>query len=82
MIKELFSKVDEHIEKGDLIPEFNMSALPSLYDHFVQLIEYLVCMKNLGLILISSDNGSSLPEGLRKILDHYRKRIKRKTKMK
>lgn len=50
VIKELFSKVDEHIEKGDLIREFNMSALPSLYDQFVRLIEYLVCMKNLGLI--------------------------------
>ncbi|KAI5647696.1 hypothetical protein M9H77_33701 [Catharanthus roseus] len=41
VIKEIFSKVDEHIEKGDLIVELNMSALPSLYEQFVQLIEYL-----------------------------------------
>lgn len=42
VINEIFSKVDHHIEKGDLLREFNMSALPNLYDQFVQLIEYLV----------------------------------------
>lgn len=42
IIDEIFSKVDHHIEQGDLIQEFNMSNLPSLYDNFVQLIEYLV----------------------------------------
>ncbi|KAG8391331.1 hypothetical protein BUALT_Bualt01G0176700 [Buddleja alternifolia] len=41
VINEIFSKVDHHIEKGDLILELNMSALPNLYDQFVQLIEYL-----------------------------------------
>ncbi|XP_011086981.1 callose synthase 1 [Sesamum indicum] len=41
VIKEIFSKVDHHIEEGDLLRELNMSALPSLYDNFVQLIEYL-----------------------------------------
>ncbi|KAL2461368.1 Callose synthase 2 [Abeliophyllum distichum] len=41
IIDEIFSKVDHHIEQGDLIQEFNMSNLPSLYDQFVQLIEYL-----------------------------------------
>ncbi|CAI9103237.1 OLC1v1001686C1 [Oldenlandia corymbosa var. corymbosa] len=41
VINEIFSKMDEHIEKGDLILEFNMSALPNLCEHFVQLIEYL-----------------------------------------
>ncbi|KAK4411006.1 Callose synthase 2 [Sesamum angolense] len=41
VINEIFSKVDHHIEEGDLLRELNMSALPSLYDNFVQLIEYL-----------------------------------------
>ncbi|KAL7158225.1 hypothetical protein ABFS83_02G128600 [Erythranthe nasuta] len=42
VINEIFSKVDHHIEQGDLLVEFNMSALPSLYVQFVQLIEYLM----------------------------------------
>ncbi|KAL7120710.1 hypothetical protein ACP275_02G139200 [Erythranthe tilingii] len=42
VINEIFSKVDHHIEQGDLLVEFNMSALPSLYEQFVQLIEYLM----------------------------------------
>ncbi|KAL8495893.1 hypothetical protein ACS0TY_019858 [Phlomoides rotata] len=41
VIHEIFSKVDHHIEKGDLLREFDMSALPSLYEQFVRLIEYL-----------------------------------------
>ncbi|GFQ00467.1 callose synthase 1 [Phtheirospermum japonicum] len=41
VINEIFSKADHHIEQGDLLREFNMSALPYLYDQFVQLIEYL-----------------------------------------
>ncbi|CAK9177419.1 unnamed protein product [Ilex paraguariensis] len=41
VIKEIFTKVDHHIEDDDLISELNMSELPSLYGHFVQLIEYL-----------------------------------------
>lgn len=38
----MFSEVDKHIEAGDLISEFRMSALPSLYGQFVELIKYLV----------------------------------------
>ncbi|KAL3516603.1 hypothetical protein ACH5RR_023505, partial [Cinchona calisaya] len=41
VIDEIFSKADEHIEKDDLIKEFKMGALPSLYEQFVQLIDYL-----------------------------------------
>ncbi|KAK3036584.1 hypothetical protein RJ639_031201, partial [Escallonia herrerae] len=41
VINEIFSKVDHHIQQDDLINELNMSSLPSLYDQFVQLIEYL-----------------------------------------
>ncbi|XP_028064548.1 callose synthase 3-like isoform X3 [Camellia sinensis] len=42
VINEIFSKVDHHIQEGDLISELNMSALPSLYEQFLQLIEYLI----------------------------------------
>lgn len=42
MIKEIFSKVDEHIDEGNLIKDFNMSALPTLYEQFVRLIDFLV----------------------------------------
>nr|POF25394.1 callose synthase 1 [Quercus suber] len=42
IINEIFSKVDYHIEKEDLIEELNMSALPSLYEQFIRLIEYLL----------------------------------------
>lgn len=42
VIKEIFTKVDNHIQQDDLTRELNMSALPSLCDQFVQLIEYLV----------------------------------------
>ncbi|KAH6789679.1 callose synthase 1 [Perilla frutescens var. frutescens] len=41
VINEIFSKVDHHIEEGNLLLELNMSALPNLYDQFVQLIEIL-----------------------------------------
>ncbi|XP_016449067.2 callose synthase 2 isoform X1 [Nicotiana tabacum] len=41
VIKEIFSKVDDHIDQGNLIPEFNMSALPTLYEQFVRLIDFL-----------------------------------------
>ncbi|KAL3622395.1 Callose synthase 1 [Castilleja foliolosa] len=41
VINEIFSQADDHIEQGNLLLEFNMSALPYLYDQFVQLIEYL-----------------------------------------
>lgn len=42
VIEEIFNKIDEHIEKDDLLMEYNMSALPNLYKQFVTLIEYLV----------------------------------------
>ncbi|XP_055817760.1 callose synthase 2 isoform X1 [Solanum dulcamara] len=41
VIKEIFSKVDEHIDEGNLIKDFNMSALPTLYEQFVRLIDFL-----------------------------------------
>lgn len=73
VIKEIFSKVDEHIEKGDLIVELNMSALPSLYEQFVQLIEYLVC--------IASVAGCSLPQiPVKKHLKSLQKENKREDK--
>ena len=42
VINFIFSEVKKHIDQGDLIREYNMSALPLLYDHFVKLIKYLV----------------------------------------
>ncbi|GFY98956.1 glucan synthase-like 12 [Actinidia rufa] len=42
VIDDIFSEVDRHIEAGDLLTEYQMSALPSLYDHFVKLIKYLL----------------------------------------
>nr|VDC85136.1 unnamed protein product [Brassica rapa] len=42
VIEFIFAEVDEHIEKGDLIQVYKMSSLPSLYDHFVKLIKYLL----------------------------------------
>ncbi|XP_035541393.1 callose synthase 2 isoform X2 [Juglans regia] len=45
VINEIFSKVDSYIQKDTAITELNMSALPSLYDQFVKLIEYLLLNK-------------------------------------
>ncbi|KAJ9153387.1 hypothetical protein P3X46_026832 [Hevea brasiliensis] len=42
VIDFIFSEVDKHIDEGTLISEYRMSALPSLYDHFVKLIKYLL----------------------------------------
>ncbi|CAN4114062.1 unnamed protein product [Withania somnifera] len=42
VIEYIFSEVDKHIEAGDLISEFKMSALPNLYELFVKLIKYLL----------------------------------------
>ncbi|KAK4258423.1 hypothetical protein QN277_007877 [Acacia crassicarpa] len=42
VIEKLFTEVDSHIDAGDLISEFRMSALPSLYQQFVELIKYLL----------------------------------------
>lgn len=47
VIDEIFSRVDHHIQEEDLIKELNMSALPSLYENFVQLIEYLVSIEDI-----------------------------------
>lgn len=44
VIEIIFAEVDKHIDTGDLIQEYKMSALPSLYDHFVKLIKYLVML--------------------------------------
>lgn len=45
VIEFMFSEVDKHIAEGTLIKEFKMSALPSLYEQFVQLIKYLVILE-------------------------------------
>ncbi|KAM7277956.1 hypothetical protein ACFE04_005090 [Oxalis oulophora] len=42
VINDIFSEVDKHIEAGNLISEYKMSALPSLYELFVKLIKYLL----------------------------------------
>ncbi|GAB2300205.1 Callose synthase 1 [Dionaea muscipula] len=41
VIDEIFSTVDHHIKEDELIRALNMSALPSLYEQFVMLIEFL-----------------------------------------
>ena len=58
VLNEIFSKADEHVEKGDLTVEFQMGALPSLYEQFVQLIEYLV-LKIAHTFLVASIFGLS-----------------------
>ncbi|XP_059429672.1 callose synthase 3 [Corylus avellana] len=45
VIDYIFSEVDKHIENGDLVSTFKMSALPSLYDLFVKLIGCLLTNK-------------------------------------
>ncbi|KAL6976740.1 Callose synthase 3 [Sarracenia purpurea var. burkii] len=42
VIEYIFLEVDKHVEDGDLLIEYKMSFLPSLYDHFVRLIKYLL----------------------------------------
>ncbi|KAK1356318.1 hypothetical protein POM88_049574 [Heracleum sosnowskyi] len=42
LFEYIFCEVDKHFEAGDLLIEYKMSALPSLYDHFVKLIKYLL----------------------------------------
>lgn len=44
VIEYMFAEVDKHIDAGDLISEFRMSALPILYGQFVELIKYLVIL--------------------------------------
>ncbi|XP_038696263.1 callose synthase 3 [Tripterygium wilfordii] len=45
VIEFIFSEVDKRIEEGNLLSEYKMSALPSLYDHFVKLIKILSANK-------------------------------------
>ncbi|WCJ32414.1 glucan synthase-like 12 [Euphorbia peplus] len=45
VIDFIFKEVENHINEGNLILEYKMSALPSLYDHFVKLITYLLSNK-------------------------------------
>ncbi|KAK4758148.1 hypothetical protein SAY87_019449 [Trapa incisa] len=45
LIEKIFHEFDNHIEVGDLLTEFNMSALPMLYEQFVRLIKYLLTNK-------------------------------------
>lgn len=47
VIDEIFHGVEQHIEKDSLITQLNMSALPSLYKHLVNLIEYLVSIRKI-----------------------------------
>ncbi|EXB29008.1 Callose synthase 3 [Morus notabilis] len=42
VVEYTFSEVEKHIESGDLLVEFKMSALPNLYEHFVKLIKLLL----------------------------------------
>ncbi|GLT82345.1 hypothetical protein SLE2022_007310 [Rubroshorea leprosula] len=42
VIDHIFSEVDNHLENDNLIKEYKMSALPSLYEHFVKLIGFLL----------------------------------------
>lgn len=44
VIEYIFSEVDKHISAADLITEYNLSALPSLYDLFIKLIKFLVSL--------------------------------------
>ncbi|GMP54213.1 hypothetical protein CsSME_00019446 [Camellia sinensis var. sinensis] len=42
VIEYILTEVDKHIEEGKLLTEYNMGGLPSLYDHFVKLIKYML----------------------------------------
>ncbi|KAJ0019960.1 hypothetical protein Pint_31299 [Pistacia integerrima] len=42
VIEYIFGEGEKHIEVGTLIKKYKMSALPSLYEHFVKLIKYLL----------------------------------------
>ncbi|GFP79995.1 callose synthase 3 [Phtheirospermum japonicum] len=42
VIEYIFSEVDKHIEDDDLLAEYKLSALPSLYNLFVELVKYLL----------------------------------------
>lgn len=53
---KIFSEVDAYIEKGSIIREYKMSALPTLYDLFVRLIKYLVIFEILFGMIFSVNN--------------------------
>ncbi|CAL0326298.1 unnamed protein product [Lupinus luteus] len=42
VINNVFQKIDEYIDNANLLSELDLSALPSLYEQFVKLIEYLL----------------------------------------
>ncbi|KAL1565196.1 Callose synthase 3 [Salvia divinorum] len=42
VIEYIFSEVDKHISEDDLLTDYRLSALPSLYDLFVRLVKYLL----------------------------------------
>ncbi|XP_078163571.1 callose synthase 3-like [Carex rostrata] len=42
VINIIFDQVEEHINNNKLIADFNMRALPDLYEHFVKLIKHLM----------------------------------------
>ncbi|KAJ3680407.1 hypothetical protein LUZ60_016685 [Juncus effusus] len=42
VIDKIFVEVENQMKQGQLIQNFDMSALPALYDHFVKLISYLI----------------------------------------
>lgn len=42
VINDIFGVVDSHIQNGTLAKDFNLSALPDLYDHLVKLVTYLL----------------------------------------
>ncbi|XP_021771975.1 callose synthase 3-like [Chenopodium quinoa] len=41
-IEKIFDDVEKHIDKGDLVTEYKMSALPNLYESFVKLMTCLL----------------------------------------
>lgn len=45
VITYIFDEVDKHIQDEDLITEYRMTALPSLYGHFVNLMDFLLANK-------------------------------------
>ncbi|CAK9310309.1 unnamed protein product [Citrullus colocynthis] len=45
VVQEIFTIIDDHIKEENLITELDMRALPSLYDQFVRLIEYMLTNK-------------------------------------
>ncbi|XP_077246957.1 callose synthase 3-like [Tasmannia lanceolata] len=42
VIQDIFTEVEKHILEDTLISELKMSSLPTLYDHFVKLMKYLM----------------------------------------